>query len=98
MLKISFTKLFELVFNICYNKFDSTKGELFMNDFALCTDIEIVMELLDITAKELADDIGVTATTISRWRKNEEQISSSNLNAFCCCCCWLCVNNGGTGD
>ena len=53
-----------------------------MNDFALCTDIEIVMELLDITAKELADDIGVTATTISRWRKNEEQISSSNLNAF----------------
>ena len=53
-----------------------------MNDFALCTDIEIVMELLDITAKELADGIGVTATTISRWRKNEEQISSSNLNAF----------------
>lgn len=53
-----------------------------MNDFALCTDIEIVMELLNITAQELADSIGVTATTISRWRKSEEQVSSSNLNAF----------------
>ena len=53
-----------------------------MNDFALCTDIEIVMELLNITAQELADGIGVTATTISRWRKSEEQVSSSNLNAF----------------
>ena len=51
-----------------------------MNDFALCTDIEIVMELLDITAKDLADNIGVTPTTISRWRKRE--VSSSNLNAF----------------
>ena len=53
-----------------------------MNDFALCTDIEIVMELLEITAKDLADNIGVTPTTISRWRKREEQVSSSNLNAF----------------
>ena len=53
-----------------------------MNDFALCTDIEIVMELLDITAGDLAESIGVTPTTISRWRKNEEQVSSSNLNAF----------------
>ena len=40
-----------------------------MNDFALCTDIEIVMELLDITAGDLAESIGVTPTTISRWRK-----------------------------
>lgn len=53
-----------------------------MNDFALCTDIEIVMDLLNITATELADNIGVTSTTISRWRKNEEQVSESNLNAF----------------
>jgi transcriptional regulator with XRE-family HTH domain len=53
-----------------------------MNGFALCTDIEIVMELLDMTARELAESIGVTPTTISRWRKNEEQVSSSNLNAF----------------
>ena len=53
-----------------------------MNDFALSIDIEIVMELLDITAKDLAESIGITPTTVSRWRKNEEQVSSSNLNAF----------------
>ncbi len=53
-----------------------------MNDFELCTDIDIVMELLDITAKDIADNIGVTPTTISRWRKNEDQTTSSNLNAF----------------
>lgn len=53
-----------------------------MKDFELCTDIEIVMELLDITAKELAEYIGVTPTTISRWRKKEEQASSANLNGF----------------
>ena len=53
-----------------------------MSDYELCTDIEIVMELLGITATELANSIGVTPTTISRWRQNEEQISASNLNAF----------------
>ena len=54
-----------------------------MKDFALSTDIETIMELLEITAKELADSIGVTPTTISRWRKNEEQVSTSKLNTFC---------------
>lgn len=53
-----------------------------MRDFDLCTDIEIVMELLNITAKELAKRIGVTPTTISRWRKNEEQVTTANMNAF----------------
>ena len=53
-----------------------------MRKFELCTDIEIVMELLGITASELADNIGVTSTTISRWRKSEENVSASNLNAF----------------
>ena len=53
-----------------------------MNKFELCTDIEIVMELLGISASELAERIGVTPTTISRWRQNEEQASVSNLNSF----------------
>lgn len=53
-----------------------------MKDFALSTDIETIIELLEITAKELADSIGVTPTTISRWRKNEEQVSTSKLNTF----------------
>ena len=53
-----------------------------MKDFTLCTDIETVIELLNISAKVLADSIGVTPTTISRWRKDEEQASTTNLNAF----------------
>lgn len=53
-----------------------------MKNFELCTDIEIVMELLGITASDLADNIGVTSTTVSRWRKNEENVTISNLNAF----------------
>lgn len=53
-----------------------------MNDFELSADIEIVMELLNLTAKDLADNIGVTPTTVSRWRKNKEKVSFSNLNAF----------------
>lgn len=53
-----------------------------MKNFELCTDIEIVMELLGITASDLADNIGVTPTTISRWRKSEENVTVSNLNSF----------------
>lgn len=53
-----------------------------MKNFEICTDIEIVIELLGITASDLADNIGVTSTTISRWRKSEENIAVSNLNAF----------------
>lgn len=53
-----------------------------MKDFELCTDIEIATELLGITAAELADNIGVTPTTVSRWRKNEENVTVSNLNTF----------------
>ena len=53
-----------------------------MSDYELCTDIETVMELLNINAKDIAEGIGVTPTTVSRWRKNEEQVSALNLNAF----------------
>ena len=53
-----------------------------MKNFELCADIEIVMELLGITASDIAGNIGVTSTTISRWRKNEENVTISNLNAF----------------
>lgn len=53
-----------------------------MNDFAVATDIEITMELLGMTAEDLADRIGITSVTISRWRQNEEQASAVNLDAF----------------
>ena len=53
-----------------------------MNDFEIYADIEIIMELLNITAGELAEQIGVTPITLSRWKKNEENILWSNLNAI----------------
>lgn len=53
-----------------------------MNDFELGADIEIVADLLNLSTKELAESIGVTSTTILRWRENEEQASDSNLNSF----------------
>lgn len=83
MLITSFIKTLELVINICYYKFaNHIQERIKMSDYELSTDIETVMELLNITAKEIADDIGVTPTTVSRWRKNEEKVSVSNLNAF----------------
>ena len=53
-----------------------------MADFELSTDLEIVTELLNITSKELAEYIGVTPITISRWKKNEEGASIAKLNTF----------------
>ena len=53
-----------------------------MKNLEICTDIEIVLELLDITSADLANNIGITPITISRWRRNEEQATFSNLNSF----------------
>lgn len=53
-----------------------------MNDYNPGTDIEIVMELLGMTAKDIADNIGVSPITVSRWRQGEEQALAANLNAF----------------
>ena len=53
-----------------------------MSDFDLCTDMEIVMDLLHLTADELAKEIGVIPITLSRWKQNEEKISTANLDAF----------------
>lgn len=52
-----------------------------MKDFEVYTDVEMILELLGITAGELAEQIGVTPTTVSRWKKNAERISPANLNA-----------------
>lgn len=53
-----------------------------MDTFDLNADIEIVMELLNMTVQELADSIGVAAATIFRWKKDEKQAARANLNAF----------------
>ncbi len=53
-----------------------------MNDFELCTDIEAVMELMNLTAEEIAEQIGVSPITISRWRNNKNNVSSAGLDKF----------------
>ena len=51
-----------------------------MNDFKLADDIEIICEVLDITAAELASEIGVSPDTITRWKKNDPKTTPENLN------------------
>ena len=51
-----------------------------MIDYALSDDIEVICELLDITAAEFASKIGVSKDTVTRWKNNSHEISASNLN------------------
>ncbi len=53
-----------------------------MKNFKVNEDIEIIKELLDLNEGELADEIGVSRMTLSRWKKDESQISANNLNAI----------------
>lgn len=53
-----------------------------MKHFEVLDDIEIIKELLEINTSEFAEKIGVTPVTISRWKKDEEIISASNLEAI----------------
>lgn len=53
-----------------------------MKDFEINTDIEMILELLNISAAEFAKEIGVSPMTISRWRKSAERITHDNLSAI----------------
>ena len=53
-----------------------------MVGFGFDVDLEIVMDLLNISADEIAENIGVTPMTISRWLQNESQASRSNKDGF----------------
>ena len=53
-----------------------------MKHFEVLDDIEIIKELLEINTSEFAEKIGVTPVTLSRWKKDEEIISASNLEAI----------------
>ena len=53
-----------------------------MKQFEVLDDIEIIKELLEISSSDLAEKIGVSPITVSRWKKNEENISVSNLEAL----------------
>ena len=51
-----------------------------MLDYKVSDDIEIICELLGITAAEFALQIGVSQDTITRWKKEKNEISLDNLN------------------
>lgn len=50
--------------------------------FEVRDDIEIIRDLLGLTIQELAQEIGVSAVSIYRWKNDEEQISAQNLKKF----------------
>ena len=51
-----------------------------MNDYKTWEDIEIICDLLNITATDFADQIGVTSDTVTRWKNGKNEISAENLN------------------
>lgn len=51
-----------------------------MNDYSISSDIEIICELLNITSADFAAQIGVTPDTVSRWKNEHVEISTTNLN------------------
>ncbi len=53
-----------------------------MNDFEVSTDIEIIIELLEMTIEEFAKRIKVHPSTIYKWKNNEDKISQVNLNTI----------------
>lgn len=53
-----------------------------MKEFQVWNDIEIVRELLGMTMEELANEIGVSRMTLSRWKEDESKISNAKLSLF----------------
>lgn len=51
-----------------------------MLDYKVSNDIEIICELLGITAAELAEQISVSQDTITRWKNERTDISRDNMN------------------
>lgn len=53
-----------------------------MSDFRTSEDIAMMTELLGISASALAEKIGASPVTLSRWMKDDTQISPGNLKAL----------------
>lgn len=53
-----------------------------MNDYHVYDDIEIIQELLGLSGQEFAEAIGISLMTLHRWKKDESQISQSNIKAI----------------
>lgn len=48
-------------------------------NFRVHEDIEVILELLDMTIQEFAQELGVSASTVSRWKEPGEAVSPGNL-------------------
>lgn len=48
-------------------------------DFCVYEDIELILELLEMTIQEFANELQVSASTVSRWKEPGEVISRGNL-------------------
>lgn len=48
-------------------------------DFRVHEDIEVILELLGMTIQEFAQELGVSTSTVSRWKEPGETVSPANL-------------------
>lgn len=48
-------------------------------DFRVHEDIEVILELLGMTIQEFAQELGVSASTVSRWKEPGERVTPANL-------------------
>ena len=53
-----------------------------MVDYKIAYDIEVVKELLQMTADEIANETGVSRMTLNNWKMDESKIRQANLSAF----------------
>ena len=47
--------------------------------FRVHEDIEVILELLGMTIQEFAQELGVSTSTVSRWKETGETVSPANL-------------------
>lgn len=48
-------------------------------EFRVYEDIEVILALLDVTIQEFANELGVSYSTVSRWKEQGETVSPANL-------------------
>lgn len=48
-------------------------------EFCVYEDIEVILTLLDVTIQEFANELGVSYSTVSRWKERGENVSPANL-------------------
>lgn len=53
-----------------------------MYKYDVWDDIEVIRELLNLSIEEFAQKIGVAASTVHRWKNNEDKIAPKNLAAI----------------